>query len=70
MDFAIDDRLEDNSLAFKLGIRAGDILMSVDGNNINSHNDYLRIIYNLEDVTMVEVIRNGELISLERTNND
>lgn len=64
------NRVKDNSLAYKLGIRAGDVLLSIDNNSIKTHNDYLKIIYNLEDIETVEVNRNGETVLLERASND
>ena len=64
------NRVKENSIAYKLGLRAGDVLLSVDNNPIKTHNDYLKTIYNLEDIETVEINRNGEFLILERTNND
>ena len=64
------NRVKENSLANKLGIRNGDILISVNGEICNNHNDYLNIIYNNEEINNIEIIRNGEIIPLERTIND
>ena len=59
-----------NSLGFELGLKNGDIVKSINGIEIKTSRDYYNAIYtSLADVS-IEVIRNGEILTLTGIVND
>lgn len=57
------------SPAYKAGIRPGDVILKVDGENVISMNHLRRILYRYKpgDKANIEIMRNGETINLELT---
>lgn len=57
------------SPAFKAGIRAGDVILKVDGEDVISMNHLRRILYKYKpgDKANIEIMRNGETINLDLT---
>ena len=56
-------KVRDDSIAFSAGIRQGDIILNINGSDINSLNDYLDICYADASSFVFTVLRNGETLS-------
>lgn len=61
-------KLRDDSIAYSAGIRQGDIILNINGSDINSLNDYLDICYADAGSFVFTVLRNGETLILESQN--
>lgn len=60
-----------NSVASKLGVINGDVILSINGKVINTQKDYLNILYgDVNDELVLSVIRNNENIELKGSIND
>ena len=55
-----------NSLAEKIGIKNGDIIVKIDGININSMNDFREYLYNKYkgDIIKISMIRDNKIIDM------
>ena len=59
-----------NSLGFELGLKNGDIIKSINGIEIKTSRDYYNAIYTSVADVSIEVIRNGEILTLTGVVND
>lgn len=64
------NRIKDNSSAFNMGLRIGDIITAINGITIEDYDDLLNIIYNEETINNINIYRANEEILLERNAND
>jgi serine protease Do len=56
-------RTRENGMAYGAGIRNGDVITKIDGEEISDLNSYLRSVYSPLDTATFEFIRNGEVQS-------
>lgn len=54
------ERLLDNSIALNAGVKAGDVLLSINGVELNDINDYLKVVYTQTDSFEFKVLRNDQ----------
>lgn len=59
-----------NSIAANAGLRVGDVVLSINGNSINSYTDLLKIAYSENKEFSFEVVRNNDTITLLGNTND
>lgn len=59
-----------NSLANSLGLKAGDIILSINGIEINDFNDLLKIEYSEANTFELEIVKNNERVTLTGSIND
>jgi serine protease Do len=61
--------VQDDSAASKAGLKAGDIITSINGQEVNSEQTVIFLIANLQpgETIPVEVLRNGETVELSAT---
>ncbi len=57
------ERVRENSIAFNAGIRPGDVIVKINGEEISDLNSYLRAIYGEGDEVSFEYIRGGETVT-------
>lgn len=62
-------RIRDHSLAYNAGVRANDVILSINQIDINDFNDYLNIVYGQFESFEFTLLRNGETLVLG-TNDD
>ena len=61
-------KVRENSLAYNMGLRNNDVIISINDKPINNLNDYLDICYAGSESYIFNIIRNGETINLVSSN--
>ena len=64
------EKLLDTSICNVAGIQKGDIILSINGVDINNINDYLGIVYSENDAFEFETLRDGEIFKYKVTIDD